>query len=336
MSEKSQKYECFKCDYTTCRKDDFKKHCQTIKHKGSVEEARGVEGAVNLKTFECLICKKVLQTSGGLWKHKQKCNVNTQITNGPAPHGANDQIVNVLKAVLPPILENFTTQTINSQEFMKTQVAQLNSSQEMMLKLAEMFTESVKNLSNNTTNNTMNHSNNNSNNTNSNNNTFNLQIFLNETCKDAFNLSDFIKTITVDCKDIEEFNKKGYVDATCELIIKHLSALDVEKRPIHCTDAKRETVYVKENDKWEKEDDNYTKLQFLIDEVQKINLRVLKVWKDKHPGCLTSTSQYTDLYNNMSQELIGGFCHKVRLETKENRIKSKIARYVTIDKSQFI
>lgn len=327
MSEKAQIFECVKCDYKTCRKDDYKKHCQTIKHRGSDKEETDVEAFRSPKTYGCPTCKKVLQTSGGFWKHKQRCNINTQPTNTAAPQDLDDKIVNVVKAILPPILQTITAQNNNN-------------NQEIILKLAEMFTESVKNMSNtnNNTTNNMNHSNNtnNSNNTNSNNNTFNLQIFLNETCKDAFNLSDFIKTITVDCKDIEEFNKKGYVDATCELIIKHLSALDVEKRPIHCTDAKRETVYVKENDKWEKEDDKYQKLQFLVDEVQSINLRVLKIWKDKHPGCMTSSSKYTDLYNNMSQELIGGFCHKVSLETKENRIKSKIARHVTIDKSQFI
>lgn len=331
-SPNSPLFYCEKCDYKCSHKGDFNKHIRSKIHlidakADTVDVKKSQQEVTSQKTVYVCKCGKEYKSNQGLWKHKKQCNQSIQPANALASQDVDDKIAKTLTAILPPIIESINAQNTSNQGL-------------MMTKLAEMFTEAVKNMSNNNTiNNNMNNSNNNtnnSNNTNSNNNTFNLQIFLNETCKDALNLSDFIRTITVDCKDIEEFNKKGYVDATCELIIKHLSALDVEKRPIHCTDAKRETVYVKENDKWEKENDKYQKLQFLIDEVQKINLTVLKIWKNKHPGCLTSSSQYTDLYNNMSQELIGGFCHKVSLETKENKIKSKIARYATIDKSQFI
>ena len=171
------------------------------------------------------------------------------------------------------------------------------------------------------------------NNTTVNNNTFNLNLFLNETCKDAMNLSDFIKGVKVSIDDIEHIGKVGYVDGLSDLILKNLNELGIERRPIHCTDAKRQIVYVKEDDKWEKEDENMTKLKKMVCGVQQANFATLKKWREMYPSCLTANSIYTDTYNTMSQELMGGDCGKIALSVKELKIISKVARGMTIDKN---
>ena len=149
-------------------------------------------------------------------------------------------------------------------------------------------------------------------------------------------MSDFIKSIQVGFEDIERIGNIGYVDGIAGIIIKSLNALGVEKRPIHCTDAKRQTLYIKENDKWTKEDANWSHLQHMVNEVQKINLRQLPAWREQHPNCLTSSSKFTTTYNTMSQELMGGECKKVKLQVKDNKIMNKIMKEVIIDKSLFL
>jgi hypothetical protein len=209
----------------------------------------------------------------------------------------------------------------------------------MLLKKDEDFKALVVELCKSTQANVQNNNtliqNNNCNNNTTNNNSFNLNFFLNETCKDAVNMSDFIKSIQVGFEDIERIGNIGYVDGISGIIIKSLQELGVEKRPIHCTDAKRQTLYIKENDEWLKEDADWSHLQHMVNEVQKINLRQLPAWREHHPNCLTSTSKFTSTYNTMSQELMGGDCKKVKMQVKDNKIMNRILKEVVIDKSLF-
>jgi hypothetical protein len=149
-------------------------------------------------------------------------------------------------------------------------------------------------------------------------------------------MSDFIKSIQVGFEDIERIGNIGYVDGISGIIIKSLQELGVEKRPIHCTDAKRQILYIKENNEWMKEDADWSHLQQMVNDVQKINLRQLPFWREHHPNCLTSTSKYTTTYNTMSQELMGGDCKKVKIQVKDNKIMSRIMKEVVIDKSMFL
>jgi hypothetical protein len=149
-------------------------------------------------------------------------------------------------------------------------------------------------------------------------------------------MSDFIKSIQVGFEEIERIGNIGYVDGISGIIIKSLQELGVERRPIHCTDAKRQTLYIKENNEWNKEDPDWSHLQHMVNEVQKINLRQLPAWRDYHPNCLTSSSKFTSFYNHMSQELMGGDCKKVKIQVKDNKIMNKIMKEVVIDKSLFL
>ena len=171
------------------------------------------------------------------------------------------------------------------------------------------------------------------NNTNSNNKTFNLQFFLNETCKDAMNIMDFVDLIKLQLTDLESVGKIGYVDGISNIIVTNLNALDEKKRPVHCTDTKREVLYIKDNNKWEKEDEENKKMHKLITKVADKNARLLPKFKEAHPDCIKSVSPFSDQYNKLIIEAMGGSGDN-DLE-KEKKIIRKISKTVTIDKLNF-
>ena len=173
-----------------------------------------------------------------------------------------------------------------------------------------------------------------SHNINSNNKTFNLQFFLNETCKDAMNITEFIETMNLQLSDFENVGKLGFVDGISGIIIKNLKALDVDKRPIHCSDTKRETMYIKDEDKWEKEDDDMKRLKKVIKGVQDKNIKMIPKWKELYPDCILSNSKHTDKFNNMCFEIMGGDCNtnNNNFSQKNEKIIRKIAKEVFIEK----
>jgi len=167
-------------------------------------------------------------------------------------------------------------------------------------------------------------------NTNSHNKTFNLQFFLNETCKDAMNIMDFVDSIKIQLSDLEKVGKIGYVEGISSIIVKNLNSLDETKRPVHCTDSKREVMYVKDDDKWEKENDNKMKLRKAIKYVAHKNSKMLSEFRVKNPDCLKSTSKVSDQYNKLVFEAFGGKGDN-DLE-KEGKIIKNISKEVIIDK----
>jgi hypothetical protein len=172
---------------------------------------------------------------------------------------------------------------------------------------------------------------NNCNNTNSYNKTFNLQLFLNETCKDAMNIMDFVDSIQLQLSDLEKVGEIGYVNGISNIIVKHLKDLDITKRPVHCTDKKREVMYIKDEDKWEKEDDQKKKIRKAIKKVANKNIRMLQQFKEVHPDCGKSDSKYSDQYNKLIIEAMGGSGDNDT--EKEDKIIKKITKEVTIDKN---
>jgi hypothetical protein len=142
--------------------------------------------------------------------------------------------------------------------------------------------------------------------TNSNNKTFNLQFFLNETCKDAMNIMDFVDSIKLQLSDLENVGKNGYVEGISHIITSNLKALDVTQRPVHCTDKKREILYIKDENKWEKENEEKNKLKKAIKRVATKNQRLLLNFKEIHPDCIKSVSPFSDQYNKIIVESMGG------------------------------
>ena len=168
--------------------------------------------------------------------------------------------------------------------------------------------------------------NNNSHNTINNNKTFNLNVFLNEQCKDAMNLTDFVDSLQFQLSDLEKIGELGYVAGLSNIIIRNLKALDVFKRPVHCSDAKRETIFIKEADKWEKENEDNEKLNKAIKIIANKNIRMIPKWREKYPECAHSDSCKSDQYNNIIIQ---------SLDTNPNsnhKIISNIAKEIKIDK----
>ncbi len=171
---------------------------------------------------------------------------------------------------------------------------------------------------------------NNSNNTNSLNKTFNLQFFLNETCKDAMNMTDFVNSIKFQLNDLEKMGDIGYVQGISNIITKNLKTLEVNQRPVHCTDQKRETIYIKDEDKWEKEDDNKTKLRKMIQRITNKNIKILPQFREKNPGYDNSALKISDTYDKLVLEVMGGAGNNDT--EKENKIIHNISKCITINK----
>jgi hypothetical protein len=180
-----------------------------------------------------------------------------------------------------------------------------------------MMMEVIKNGTHNTTH------------TNSHNKTFNLQLFLNETCKDAMNIMDFVDSIKLQLSDLERVGELGYIEGISNIIVKNLKDLDVTQRPVHCTDKKRETLYIKDEDKWEK-DDERLKLHKVVRKVTCKNQNLIPKFKEAHPDCNKYHSKFSDQYNKIIVESMGGPGDNDY--EKEEKIIKKVSNQVFVEK----
>ena len=166
-------------------------------------------------------------------------------------------------------------------------------------------------------------------NNNSNNKTFNLNVFLNETCKDAMNIMDFVDSIKLQLSDLERVGELGYIEGISSIIIKNLNAMDVTLRPVHCTDKKRETMYIKDQDKWEKEDISKTTLHKMVRKIANKNISLIKDYKARYPDCTKSSSKYSNKYNKIVIESMGCSGETSEFE-KEEKIIKRVAKEVVL------
>ncbi|MCJ7801799.1 MAG: hypothetical protein MUP82_05525 [Candidatus Marinimicrobia bacterium] len=166
--------------------------------------------------------------------------------------------------------------------------------------------------------------------TNSHNKAFNLNFFLNETCKDAMNITEFVESIKLQLSDLEKVGELGYVEGISNIILKNLKNLDITQRPVHCTDKKRETMYIKDENKWEK-DEEQKKMHKIVRKVADKNARMLPKFKEAHPDCIKSTSLYSDQYNKIIIEAMGG--RGDNDFEKEEKIIRLVSKEVLVEKS---
>ncbi len=293
-------YYCEKCDYTCCKIYNWKKHILTSKHIKEIKEINGNEKVAKSgkkeQTYLCSKCKKCFQTNSGLWKHNKICNVSDNDTNETAIQALNNHIT-------PELVMSILQQ---NKEF-----------QNMLIDQNKTIVELSKNNSI-------------TNNINSHNKTFNLQVFLNETCKDAMNIMEFVDSIKLQLCDLENVGELGYVQGMSKIIVSNLNSLDETKRPVHCTDSKREVLYVKDDNKWEKENESKSQMRKVIKYVTHKNTKLFKEFKAKYIGCEKSDSKYSDKYDKLIVEAFGGKGDND--VEKENKIIRNIAKHVTIDK----
>jgi hypothetical protein len=301
--ENRKVFECKICDYKTCNNYDFKKHQLTIKHLSNVSAIKSGDLAIDLSQkspdhkFLCNNCNKTYKDNSGLWRHKKICatkNTSCDILcdfNSKTENDNKSGLINYL------IKEN--------QEF------------------KNLILEIVKKDSNNS-------NCNNITTTNSNNKSFNLQFFLNETCKDAMNITDFVESIKLQLTDLERVGELGYVEGISNIIVKNLKELDITQRPVHCTDKKRETMYIKDENTWEK-DEEKKKMHKLVKKVADKNMRLLPEYREKHPDYIKASSLCSDKYNQIFLESLGGSGDNDF--EKEEKIIKNVSREVFVQKS---
>jgi hypothetical protein len=168
-------------------------------------------------------------------------------------------------------------------------------------------------------------------NNNSNNNHFNLNFFLNETCKNAMNIQDFISSIKLTTQDFETTGRLGFVDGISRIFINELKRLEVERRPLHCTDVKRETVYVKDNDTWEKENLEKKKLKWAINSIAQLNLNQVQDWQQEYPECRENNTTANTHFNKMAMVALGGFGDDEEIKFRDKIVKN-VLKEIIIDK----
>ena len=286
-------FECSHCDYITSNKKDYTKHLMTIKHKTKTKSTIVNKNPQKSPISFICDCGRYYKERSGLWRHKKKCEENN--TNNNEKNEPSDK-----ELIMILIKENSDLKNMVLDVCQKIQP--LNS--------------------------TINY-----NNVNSHNKTFNLNVFLNETCKDAMNITDFVDSLKLQLSDLENVGKLGFVNGISNIIVKNLNSLDETKRPIHCSDSKREVMYIKDEDKWEKENEEKNKLRKAIKKIVNKNSRLLPQFKEKYPDCNKSESKYSDQYNKLIIEAMGGSGDN-DLE-KEDKIIRNIAKEVTIDKNLY-
>jgi len=297
-----KKFICNCCYYYTSNKKDYDKHLLTSKHQKLTNGSNLEVMEVNKISIYNCECSKNFKTQSGLWKHKTKYNCSKNKCENINSEENNESEVKLLTNMVL--------------EVVKQNKELINQNHELQNKVIEL----CKNVTSNTNCNNI---------TNSNNKAFNLNFFLNETCKDAMNIMDFVDSIKLQLSDLERVGELGYVDGISNIIVKNLKELDVEKRPVHCTDKKRETMYVKDEDKWEKDEEN-NKIRKAIKRVVSKNQRLIPKFKELHPDCNTYHSKYSDQYNKLIVESCGGSGDN-DLE-KEEKIIKNISKNVIIEK----
>ena len=303
-SKSSERFECAACNYFTSRKSQYNRHLLTQKHQKSHFQQISTIGNEESSRLVC-VCGKEYTERSGLWRHKKCCKYKEEDMHLKEMKDLTDK-----ELIIMLIKENKNLQSI----LVETDREHKDNIKSMM--------EVLKNGTNNTTNNHMT-------NTNCMNKTFNLQFFLNETCKGAMNINEFVDSIKVQLSDLERFGEVGYVENLSNIINSNLQALDVTERPVHCTDKKRETIYIKDEDKWEKEDEQRTKLRKAIQSIAFKNYKFLPAYREKYPGCQYADSKFSDKYNKMVVEAMGGYGDETE---KENQIIHNISKNITIHK----
>ena len=305
--KKGQKeYYCEKCDFTCSKKYNWERHISTSKHTEEIFGHNfGAKGATS-EIYEhiCQYCNQKYKTNSGLWKHTKKC-IQTNKTK---------MIIDVIK------------DDKNVQDFLMEQnkqlIEQLSQQNKQLIEQNNKLIELSQGNTIGTMNNTIN--------TNSN-NKFNINVFLNETCKDAINLTDFVNQITLSLEDLEETSKVGYVEGISNVIIRNLKDIGCKERPIHCNDYKRDVLYIKDDNQWVK--DNKEKLTNAIKIVANKNIKQIPNWQKANPEYNNPKSKQNDKYMKMLCEVMSG-SSKEEQQKNYNKIIKNISKEVMIDKDK--
>jgi hypothetical protein len=302
---KDDVYCCELCDYKCYKTKHYSQHLLTQKHLRKHHALDGNTMETQKKTltsYECNTCNISFKSRSGLWKHNTKgCCVNNETENDVKHINNNasdkDELINYL------IKEN--------QEF-----------KSMILELVKK--DSYNQCTTNNNNNTLS-------NNNSNNKTFNLNFFLNETCKDAMNMKDFIQSLEMSLPELEKMGEVGFAEGMSRVFVDRLNKLDITKRPIHCSDVKREIIHIKDDNKWERDNANLDRLRKIIKQLTIKNILRVEDWKKANQGCTEYNSRKNEQYLRINMEAIGPV-DDAEVKRDFGRIIRRVAESTTIDK----
>jgi len=279
----SPKFYCENCDIGCSKKSEWDRHISTRKHQNNV-------GYLQKAPFYECPCGKSYKHRQSLFTHKQKCR------------GIDNETV-IEKEEQPEIKH---TQPSITNDMILTLIEQNKELQKQLIEMSKQTNV----VNNNTTNNTMN-------------NQFNLNVFLNEDCKDALNIADFVNSLKLTVNDLEQTGKLGFTQGITRIFVQALKQLDVNMRPLHCTDIKRETVYIKDQDSWEKEDAEKTKLRNVIKQLARKNLKVLPEWQQENPEYRFLDTPENKKFMEISISSLGS-----EYEDEQDKMDDKIIRNV--------
>ena len=303
MPKLCSSFYCETCDYRTSKKSSFVNHNASAKHKRITNELQiGQKEDKNMPdTIETFICScgKQYQHRQGLWKHKKKCNNDNNIFDTKETE-AKELIQYLMK---------------ENSEFKQLMIDQNKHMQEQNKNMLELAKNSGNHNSHNTTNN----------------NSFNLNVFLNETCKDAMNIMEFVDQLQVSVKDLEETGRLGYAEGISKIFINGLKQINISDRPIHCADSKREIVYIKDKNQWNKEDDNKSLLTNAIKHVAHKNMKQIREWTKVNPEYNDSSSKQNDRYLKIVSNSMNGLTEE-EASKNYNKIIKNITKETVIEK----
>jgi len=323
FTKSSTNYNCELCDYTTSRLSQYSRHLETVKHLKRLNSTDF--NNKNLKSsqlkFNCTLCNKIYKERTGLWKHKKTC-VESPSLESSSLESSSPAAPSLAVPIDPESIGGYIKDKDSVIELL---INENKDFKNIILELVKNNGDLQKQMMDVCSKGSMVNSNNHSHNK-----TFNMQFFLNEQCKDAMNLMDFVNSMTLEFSDLEDVGNLGYVEGISNIIIRNLNALDIYKRPIHCSDAKREIMYVKDDNVWEKENSNYDKLRKAIKKVTYKNSSMLVPWSQKYPACMNNQHPLNDVYVKMMGQAMGG---KEEFVDSENKIMKKIAKAVLIEKN---
>ena len=297
----AKEFKCEDCQFICFKNCDWDRHITTLKHQ-NLTNPNFLGGLRQKNEFKCNKCNKIYKHSSTLSTHKKKCKNDKTNTH-------QDELISGMQN------ENTIINPVNDIKALTKLVLELVKSNN---ELQNQMIEVCKN-SNITNNNSNSHNNNN-------NKTFNLQVFLNEDCKDAMNLSDFVNSLQLQLSDLDNMGKLGYTEGISKIILTEMNDLEQTKRPVHCSDIKRDILYVKDEDKWEKEQTDYPKLNKAIRKIEQKNFGLMGEWQAEHPTYKESTSEENTEFLKLISQTVNGTPENI------NKVIKKIAKEVVIDK----
>jgi len=304
-SKNNKKFNCKKCDFKCNKKSDYKRHLVSLKHQNDIKDNESNETEIDLN---CIRCNKVYKTNSGLWKHHKSCtfDINAIPENVIVSDSSNNDIIHLL------VKEN--------SDFKGMLMEMMKSNTDLQKQMLEM----CKN-NNNSNNTTINNTNNTLNDSSK---TFNLQVFLNEKCKDAMNLDDFANSIQLKLSDLIRIGEEGYIPGMSKVIIERLLEVELCKRPIHCSDEKREAIQVKMADKWKREAIDSVNLTNAVRIIEKKQFDMLTTFRETYPECVNSDSHHNDMLIKLFQNLSNS------REPEFIKVMKKVAKAVVINKEE--